>query len=168
MSFKEYADTDEHALDVEWARQSERVFELGESSRKATQRRDKLKQQFDLKMAELDIEIRTNPQAFGIDKITESIVKSTVTTDKKHQKFQDELLELADEIASYAVALKALDHKKKGLEYLSQLWMTGYYSNPNISKDAEQQTEKISRKKHTEGITKKLRRRKKEGETDGD
>jgi len=62
-------------------------------------------------------------------------------------------------------AREAFEHKKKALEKMSELWISGYWSDPKISKEARGMAEDASSIKHRDALennTRLKRRRTKE------
>jgi len=159
MSYEEDVSIDQHDLENEWVRQSSLYLKYAELSAQATLERDKAKEQLDLAQAELDTLIRKNPTAYGIEKVVEALVKSTIVQQEDYKIAYAAFLEVKETDAVLSGVLKALEHKKKALEKLSELWMAGYYSDPNISKEAKQQTERVNRKRQNEGLKRPLKRR---------
>jgi len=157
-------EVDRFNLDEDLEKQYNLYLSYSELSVKAIKNRDKIKQQMELVQAELDIEIRKNPTEFGLkDKPTESGIKSAIIASVKYEKAFDEYLNACEECNVYGGVLRALEHKKKALEKLSDLWIAGFYSKPNVNKEAKES----SVKKTDQGISEateqsmRLRRNKK-------
>jgi hypothetical protein len=100
--------------------------------------------------AEKDIFYRNNPQA-GI-KVTEASVGSMVETDKDIQNLKTKINTVQSKVYTFSAAVSALDHKKSQLKNLTELWIAGYYSDPNRHKTpADDQQNELRRKLNQKG-----------------
>lgn len=82
-----------------------------------------------LKMAEIEISLRADPSPEV--KITENSIKALIVKNEKVVKKKERLLRKEAVIYKLEAAVRALDHRKSELNNLTQLWIKGYYSQPN-------------------------------------
>lgn len=139
--FKKDLEIAKHELDKEWINQPILFVEWAEQAVNASFVKDKAKERLDLTRAEVDFKIRSNPSKYGIEKITESVVTNTIITSKEYKAANDNYLNAIKEAKILDVAREAFDHKKKALERLTDLFLAGYWSNPNIKKEVKEQFE---------------------------
>jgi len=120
---------DIHRLDEHLANQSALYLLWGEKWADAVEERDILKIQQDLAKADADMRIRAKAIA-NSEKITEAIVANRIVNDSKYQKLLKQVLAATGEVNRLSVLKTALEQRKKSLEGLVQLFITGYYSDP--------------------------------------
>ena len=97
-----------------------------------TDERDELKLKIHLKRAELSLEIRSDPEEFGIlQKITENTVMSTIDLDDEIQDLTFDLLKLDKFVNEATGALKAIITKGQSLKLAGQLYVAGYWGELN-------------------------------------
>ncbi len=143
MSDKSYKDDvkiDLYKLHFELQRQSGLYMKWAERHADALLERDRVKERLDLMRSELDAEIRRNPTEFSFPenkKPTEAAITATIIKDTEFSKESDTLIEANRNVNIVAGAKEAMNHRKKGLENLVQLWIAGYFSDPSIPKNLE-------------------------------
>jgi hypothetical protein len=123
LNEEEYS-IDPNALDTEWVRQASLYQRYSKNAAQAAYTKNRLE-------SFLDRDIRENPKKYGFDsKPTEPAIANTIRGDKgvlrisyKHQRLQG--------------CLKALEHKKKALEKLTELYLSGYWARPRIKTEAQ-------------------------------
>jgi 6-pyruvoyl-tetrahydropterin synthase len=113
-------------LDFEWIRQAQLVSDYSELAVYLEDLKRNLDKKITVKKAQLDQEIRTTSE-----KITEASIKARIEV--VSESFEEaKILEKTNyQLAMAKAALNALDHKKKSLEWLSNLYSVGYFSTPS-------------------------------------
>ena len=156
MGYKEDLTIDKFSLPEEWERQPQLYMQWAEAHALAMDEVSRAKEQLDLVKAELDEQIRVDPERFGFDKkpteaaISACIVKQTIYNDAyKHY------LEKNKSSNILAGAKEAMNHKKKALEGLTQLLLGGFYAIPKIPEAIKQERSN----EVAEGVRKTLRRK---------
>jgi hypothetical protein len=97
-----------------------------------TDERDELKLKLHLVRAELSLEIRSDPEEFGIlQKITENTVMSTIDLDDEVKDLTYDLLTIDKFVNEGTGALKAIITKGQSLKLAGQLYATGYWGELN-------------------------------------
>lgn len=116
---------DRNNLEEEWEKQAGLYLYYSEELINITVERDKMK-------AALDKDIRDNPTKYGIGTIREEVVKNAIVI---HGGEEFEMINIKTSIL--VAKVKALEHKKKALENLVQLYISGYNAVPkeNAVKD---------------------------------
>lgn len=86
-------------------------------------------EQVDAKLAR---RIRSDPEAFEVGKITEAAILEVIQSNPKHIAANDELIQAKYYSSMLQGFVEALDHRKKGLESLTQLRLNEFYSEPRL------------------------------------
>lgn len=123
---------DIHNLDWEWGRQSSVYLKYGKMFANTAYQRDKaeevldntkakirrkLREKKEMKVSDMDAEVNLNPE---VKEAYENFIQL---------KFESNMLQNV---------IKALEHKKASLENLTKLYLVGYFSEPKISKEAQE------------------------------
>ena len=113
-----------------------------------------LKQTVSLRKAELDVveadlckKIRTDPQAYGIEKVTESAIKECVATRKEYKQAVRASIEAQHDQDIAQAVVWALEHKKRSLTLLVELHGLGYTSTVKLSDHGRKAVEKMTKEK---------------------
>ena len=156
---------DPHALDEEWLRHPGFYMKYAEELANAQKARDKAKERLDVIRAEIDTDIRTNPDKYSIAKITEAVVTNTILLQDDYQQMIEDLSDKNYEVNILQAAVRAFDHRKKALENLVQLHIASYFAGPKEPRNlppgkrmADRAQEKASQKQR-ETINRKRRKK---------
>lgn len=143
-------------LDYEWLRQPQLVMDYGELATNLEDVVRRLERRIGVKKAQEDVKIRENARRKD-EKLTEAAIKAKI--EEKSAQFPEtkQLDLLLYKAALVRRALAALEHKKKSLEWISQLYQTGYFSTPS----EKRMTEKS--KKISEIVNDRMRDRQRDG-----
>jgi hypothetical protein len=136
LNWKEDITIDQAALDQEWLRQPSLFGDYAEAKAEAEKAADEAKEYRDLIEARLDKEVRSNPSAFGLDKVTDKAIGVVVSTHPDFQKAVAALIQARYELALISGALEALRHRKSALENLVVLHGQNYFSTPRPRTEA--------------------------------
>lgn len=143
----EFFDIDIHRLDDEWVKQPENYYRHATILADARKEYEEAKVDLELVEANLDLTIRSSPSEFGLEKVTESVVKSAIIIDKTYQGKNKEVLIAKHRVNVAQVAVDTLDHKKKALENAVQLHLANYFSTPKIKGENGETMKKVERDK---------------------
>lgn len=157
MGLKDDSAIDKNALDFEWERQPSLLEKYSSRYGDALFNRDSIKDQMELFAADKSLEVRANPEEFGLEKATDKAVEAIVTKSEEYQKLQRKLRKENKNVNAYFSAQKVLEHKKTALEFLSRHYFTGYWSDPKIPKDAKDAYAQETSNRHTEALSKNKR-----------
>jgi hypothetical protein len=162
MGFKEDLQFDKFRLDAEWENHPSLFYKYAEQAVEAAYERDKAKEQLDLVKAELDSDIRSDPEAFNLEKITESAISNTIIKTQKFKDANGKYLEAVKNTRILEAAREAFDHRKKALERETDLYLSGYWSAPNIKEVAKNKFEVESKQEQVKMLNEnpRLKRRK--------
>ncbi len=162
MDYEKDITIDVDALDVEWAGQARLMIQYAKHAAKMRLEVDRKKEQLDIIKAELDKKIRISPEDFGIVKLTESFVTSTIITQKEYMIVNEEFLQVAYESNMAQGAVRALEGKKTSLENLVKLHGQQYFAGPSVPRDLSKEWEQHEKQRSVdEGIASKMKRRRK-------
>ena len=118
-------------LDGEWLSQAGRYQEMAELSAQAEVEEDMAKDRLDVVKAELDISIRSNPEAQGLGvKPTEGAINAMITSHPLRKEAFEKLMDCRRSALAVKGTLTSLDHRKKALEKLVEREMAGLRASP--------------------------------------
>jgi hypothetical protein len=135
MNYEEDIKIDETALDVEWLEQPRLMMRYAKHSANMRMQTDFAKERLDVVKAELDREIRLNPEAFDIAKITEATVLAAIISHEKYAQANRAFLEARYESDIANAAVRAIDARKDALENLVRLHGQQYFAGPKMPRD---------------------------------
>jgi hypothetical protein len=119
---------------------------------------DKAKEAFELTKAELDKEIRSYPDRFGIEKITDKVVENTLPMQKDYKEASERLINAKFELDVANGALRAMEARKDALENLARLLGLQYFAGPKIPRNLSEEKESRQAKINS-SIANKMRTR---------
>ena len=121
---------DENALDQEWVLQPRKYFRYAAKLADARRDLDQSKTEVELVKAELELAIRSNPEKFDLQKVTEAAVTATVLSQAEYGRARQAALDAKHTVDVLEAAVTALEHRKRALEGLVQLRLANYFSSP--------------------------------------
>ena len=130
---------DQHRLDYEWLRQAEMYHAAALKQADARREVEYAKQALDVTRADLALEIRKDPSAYGVEKVTEATLEALVTTQPEAKAAAAALHEARHTADMHGAAVASLDHKKRALENLTDLFARDYFAEPQAKTDAAKQ-----------------------------
>lgn len=138
---------DENALDREWIAQPILFYQYAERLADARLELDEAKANFDLVGAECDYAVRSNPQVYDLDKVTERAVEKAVINQEEFQAAQRKVQKAKHKVDVLQAFVTALDHRKRALEKLVDLFGMNYYAKPEAGTAESKETMSRVRKK---------------------
>jgi len=135
LDFEKDVAIDESALDVEWLRQADLMHRYSVYAAKTHRYMDEMKERLDVVKAKLDLDIRSNPDKYGLSKVTESVVQSTILLQDEYQEMSKKYRDARYEYEIALAATRALDQKKTALENLVRLLGMDYFAGPSAPRD---------------------------------
>lgn len=127
---------DKDNLDFECLDQPNRFMRWSVNMADAIKQRDWAKRQVQITRSEMSVDIRTNPNKYGLEKATEGSVAATLETLKEISDVENAYIESQRVANIYSSAKEAFEQRKKMLELLTQLYLSGYYSRPKQEMEA--------------------------------
>ncbi|HUU86132.1 MAG TPA: hypothetical protein VMX17_00095 [Candidatus Glassbacteria bacterium] len=159
MNYENDLKIDESSLDLEWLEQASLFMRYAKYSAEARKNLDEVKQDFDIIKAKIDKNIREFPDSYGVTKVTEGAIQSTLLTDKEYTKAYQKVLDAKFEADMASSAVQAFNQRKEALENLVKLHGQSYFAGPKIARDLSEQR-KIKENKVDSKIASKLSRQK--------
>lgn len=166
---------DPDQLDVEWLDQSNLFYKYSSALNEAISVREekkllveRKKKGLDTLKSELELEIRRDPDAFELDKVTESSVKAAILASEEHKKLLEEYFEACEEynsaleeVNNLFTCVNTMQEKKTALENLVRLLGQQYFSTPVVPRDLpnEYQRKKQEKEKNQKAAKNKARKR---------
>lgn len=141
-----FFDIDRYNLDTECISLPIAYHEASMQMVEAQKEYDIRKAEMELAEAELDADIRLNPERFNIPKITETVIEKAIVTTKRYQRTQKALLEAKHALDVCRVHVASLEVKKRSLEMLVQLDGRDYFSEPKVPASVREKMEEKEKK----------------------
>lgn len=134
---------DEDALDVELLEQPRLTYKYNKILAKREQELSNTKDSLNLIKADLDKKYRSNPEKYGIEKVTDASITAAIQRDKDYQEANQEVIDAQYE---YMIAKGAVDaisnQRKSALENLVKLHGMNYFAGPVVPRNLHQEREK--------------------------
>jgi len=137
-TFKQDLDIDELNLTDEFVKQPSLYLQYQESLQEKETERASFKLELEVLESMLDKEYRDVEGK----KPTEAQIKNAIIADVKRIAKYKEYLKLNESTNILKAVVSSLDHKKKSLEKLADLWIAGYYSTPREKSDIKHDRQK--------------------------
>lgn len=164
IDYEKDVSINEDALDIEWLIQPKLMLKYTQHEAEMKRNLEEAKSNLDILHADLDKKIRTEPEKFGLDKITETAIKNAIQSTTKFKEAQEEIREAEYEVNMAVAAVRSIYGKKEALENLVRLFGQQYFAGPSVPRDLseewkKEQKQKESNKKVKMGKSKKIKRR---------
>ncbi len=91
---------------------------------------DTAKSALSVTYAELDKEIRDDPESFGIAKLTNEVVGQTIITQPQHRAAEAKVNRCKHAVGVLKAAVDGLEHRKRALTLLVEIESREYYADP--------------------------------------
>ncbi len=155
---------DPDALDVEWLNQSEIMLRYALHAADMRKAVDEAKERLEAGKAKIELSIRTDPEAYGLAKVTEAGIQSTILIQKEYSQLVVQYNEAKYENDIATGAVRAIDQKKTALENLVRLLGVSYFAGPQAPRNLhEEYLEKAERRKANSKVKVSKKKGKKEG-----
>ena len=164
MNYEKDMRIDEDALDIEWLEQPTLMLKYAQHAALLRSNFDKSKEKLEFVKAKIDKDIRSNPEKYGLEKITDKVVENTTVLQNEYKsaliEFQD--LKFENDVASGVI--KAVEARKDALENLVRLHGLQYFAGPQIPRDirneraARERQNEIKKKEINKEIARSLSR----------
>lgn len=142
----EIFDIDINRLDEEWVNQPKIFFRYASQLADARRSMEATKAEVDVTRAEVDLEIRGNPEHFGFEKLTETLISNTIIQQSKYQDAIKALRKRKHRVDIVQAAVTAFDHRKSALERLVSLHGQNYFATPKaVDKDSKGVVDEIEK-----------------------
>ena len=158
MNYERDLQISEYDLDVEWLNQASLFMKYAKNAADCRKYLDQKKESLELTKAELDRKIRSNPEKFKIEKITEATITATIISHDDYRASISEFNEAKYELDIAQAAVSAMNQKKEALENLVKLHGQKWFAGPQMPRDLRDEREKFeqTQKEVDTGISRKL------------
>jgi len=150
---------DENNLLNEWKDQAAMMLDYGIQFADAMQARDEAKAKMSVVAAEVERDIRTDPDAFGLSKVTEAVVASTIVAQPEHKKALKEFNKACHGCLVLQAAVTALAHRKSSLQGMTDLFLRQWYADPTSAEQPKELREAATGGPPTKSIVTRRRKR---------
>ena len=133
---------DDSALDVEWLEQSMLMMRYSTYEADKEREKDLAKEALDLVKADLDRNIRENPDKYGIAKPTETAISNTIISQEEYKEAYHKFLDIQYEYNIAKSATRAVAQRKDALENLVRLHGQQYFAGPRVPRNLHEEVEK--------------------------
>lgn len=120
---------DKTDLATEWVNQPTLYFEWAKYAADCQADLDRAKSRLELAKAEVEQSIRDAPSDYGIVKATDKSVEATVLTQPEYRAALKAVNTAKHDLAVANAAVQALEHRKRSLTLLVELWIREYYTS---------------------------------------
>lgn len=161
LNYEQDVSIDETALDVEWLQQANLMYKYVRYQAGTKKAMDEAKERLDFIRAKLEMDIRTNPESYGLSKVTESAIASTILLQPEYQEASKKYIEAKYENEVAVAAVRAIDQKKTALENLVKLLNVSYFAGPSAPRDLSLEWNEHIKRREQKELNKnvKIRRR---------
>jgi hypothetical protein len=147
MNYEQDIMIDPDALDVEWGNQASLMMKYARFLANTRMVLDKAKEALDIVKAELDKDIRSNPDRYGLEKITDKVVENTIPLSQEYKAASERLINAKYEADIAYGAVKSIDARKDALENLVRLHGMQYFAGPSVPRDLSFEMQKHEKQK---------------------
>lgn len=116
-------------LEEEWQQHPSQYGYWAEKAVDAQDAMDRAKAAFEKVSSSLDSELRADPDSYGIKKATEAELRTALLRQPEYLKAQTIYLDTKKEYNLSQAALASLEHRKRALSMLVELFVKDYYSD---------------------------------------
>jgi ribosomal protein L37E len=124
-------------LDEEWSDQPKQFLIWSQQAADCQLEYDQAKAKLEVTVAEISNEIRKSPSIFGLDKVTEKAVELCIPLQPDHQLRVRKVNEARHALEVAKSAVNALEHRKRALTMLTELFIRDYYSDMTVKRTSK-------------------------------
>ena len=149
-NYKEDIKIDEDNLADEWIEQPSLYLYYAEAHAEAVHAKEKASNHIDLDYAQLETQIIKDWEKHFEKYPSEGARKSWILQQERHKKALENYQNACYKVNLMQAAKTAFDHRRKALENLVSLFISGFHSEPKVKKE-------ITRREHL-GLRKKVKK----------
>lgn len=157
MNYEQDIRIEDSSLDLECLEQATLFMKYAKYATETRRTYDLAKEAFEIMKADLDKKIRSDPDKFKIEKITETVVQNTIIMQSGYRESNELLLNAKYEVDMAQNAVNAINQKKDMLEALIKLHGQSYFAGPRTPRDLSKERE-LKQRKVDSGVAKHLTR----------
>lgn len=148
LNYEKDLKINEDALDLELLDQASLFMKYAKHYAFTQKEVENAKQVLDITKADLDLKIRSNPEKFKIEKVTEGAIQSAILISKEFQEANMRCLNAQYEKNMAGNAVQSMTMRKEMLEGMIKLLAQSYFAGPSVPHDLSKL--KADREKATE------------------
>lgn len=160
FNYEQDIEIDTQALDVEWVNQPELVRRYSKEAARLEKLRDQAKEALAQGKARIEMKIRSNPEDYGISKLTENSIASAVLLDPEYQQLSAEYIDAQYEYNVVRGVVQAFEQKKSALENLVKLLGQSYFAGPKAPRNLYQEQIDYTKRRRNNAKVRMTRTRK--------
>lgn len=138
---------DQNNLDDEWLGQASLYFEYAANQADARGEVEQIKNRLEVLKADIGKAVRDDPKKFGLEKVTERAVDEVIALHPGVQGDQELLVRANHKVEIIGAAVRALDHRRKALEKLVELFLANYFSKPQSSSASSEHVNELEKRR---------------------
>ena len=123
---------DQYNLEVECRNQPALLEEVGEIAAEVKRRSRAAKEHLEYVKADLSTKIRRSPETYGMSKVTDASVMTSVVLQSEYQKAVEEMLDAMEQADSFSTLLVAVEQRKSLIRDVVSLFIHEYYSSQKL------------------------------------
>jgi hypothetical protein len=135
MGYADEMHINEDMLDVELVEQPSLMEKYSYKLAEAKLARDIAKEELELKKAEINLDIRDNPDDYKLEKVTDKAVEACILMEDEYKEAIKALNEANFEVNVLQGVVNAIEHRKAALEKLVTLHGQNYFAGPIVPHD---------------------------------
>ncbi len=108
---------------------------------------DEAKSRLEVTQAKLGQQIRSKPEEYGLEKVTEAGVSGVILTLGKYQEASQEVIKVRHELEIAQAAVSALEVKKRSLTLLVELHGSSYFASPKLSSAGREAVDDMTKRR---------------------
>jgi hypothetical protein len=147
MAKRDLLTINEDNLDKEWINQPTLFYDEAVALAAARYQLDEAKSALEVLKADTAIAVRTNPEKYGIAKITEASVDAAVLLDLAVKSQTEELNQAKYSVEIRSAMVKAMEQRRDALEALVKLHGQSYFSSPKATGKEKDGIDEVTKKK---------------------
>ena len=132
------------ALDKECVELPHLVLQAVDLVARARGEYEQAKLKLEVLQADLREAIQNNPEEYGLTKVTEGTLNAKVSQQPEYQEARKKVIQKKYKLDLAISLQEALEVKKKTLELLVHLYLSGYFSHPQLGQDQREAMEKLT------------------------
>lgn len=138
---------DEHHLDRECVKLPTQYHQVAYQAAETARDIDELKAELKVAEAEIRLKVRSSPEKFGLEKVTEGVLDEIATLNPKVMELGKKIRRKEAEAAMCKAMVSTLEVKKRSLTNLVELHSAGYHAEVRPSKAGREGLDRLSRER---------------------
>lgn len=148
-------------LEREMIEAADKHLEATDLAAAADDKVTRLKHKRDVLKADISLKVRSEPDRYGVEKVTEGAIDAVILTDEEFQEHMDKLHKAMYEADQAAGLVDAFHTRKKMIEGLIQFQLAGFMAQPS---GARQENTNKARERIREERTRSIRGARRRGD----